>query len=93
MWSCACDMWRSLASVGAGSTASAIFSRPGALPQLMEALTRHSAEPGALAEAISRATRMARMPSAALLDDISPLLSLVRGNPFPCLPAYVLIVA
>lgn len=44
----------------------------------MEALTRHSAEPGALAEAISCATHMARMPHAALLDDIAPLLSLVR---------------
>ena len=44
----------------------------------MEALTRHSAEPCALAEAISSATHMARMPSAALLDDIAPLLSLVR---------------
>jgi len=37
----------------------------------------HSAEPGALAEAIQRATSMARMPLAALLDDVAPLLAMV----------------
>ena len=47
------------------------------MPQLVEALTRYSPDPGALADAISTASRMARMPTAALFDDISTLLALV----------------
>ena len=44
----------------------------------MEAVTRHSADPGQLAEAVAAASLTSRMPFAALFDDISFLLSAVR---------------
>jgi hypothetical protein len=43
----------------------------------MEAVTRHSADPAQLAEAVADASRAARMPTAALFDDISLLLTAV----------------
>ena len=63
---------------GPASTASALFSRPEALPRLMEAVTRRSLDPAQLAEAVVVASLAARMPSAALFDDISCLLAAVR---------------
>ena len=69
----------------AASTASALFSRPEALPRLIEAVTRHSADPAQMADAIAAASLAARMPSAALFDDISFLLAAVRS----CLPVYL----
>ena len=44
----------------------------------MEAVTRRSSDPSQLADAIALASLAARMPSAALFDDISYLLAAVR---------------
>ena len=49
----------------------------------MEAVTRRSADPAQLAEAVAAASLAARMPSAALFDDISYLLAAVSVQ-LPC---------
>jgi len=51
----------------------------------MEAVTRRSSDPAQLAEAVAAASLAARMPSAALFDDISCLLAAVSAHEmFPC---------
>jgi hypothetical protein len=63
----------------AGTTASAVLSRPGALPRLLAAAGHHACE--ALPGALRAGATMARLPGALSFDDLSALLAQVTVLP------------
>lgn len=61
----------------AGTTASAVLSRPGALPRLLAAVGHRSGGAEALPAALQAGATMARLPPALSFDDLSSLLAQV----------------